>query len=323
MHSNENSLIEMLEQKEHFCTLFDEFYLPQGLALHQSLQQHAPESHLWILCMSNKTLQQLEKLNLANTSLLSLENIEDSKLLSVKPSRSKAEYCWTLTPFLPDYILRKGIKRVTYVDADLFFFDSPFLLIRELEKSNKEVLITEHAFDPKYDQTKASGRFCVQFLTFKNSETSIEVLRWWQEKCIEWCFAISEPTRFGDQKYLEQWPILYPASVHILIQTVKTLAPWNADFMFSHKSNLVPVFFHFHYFRLLSRNKARLFTGYKIPQIALKNIYMPYVCSLKRIRDQLDKSNVKIEVLPREKNLTSKLRSMFRQLKGIERVISW
>ena len=36
---------------EHYVTLFDSLFLPQGLALHASLQQHAGEHRLWVLCV--------------------------------------------------------------------------------------------------------------------------------------------------------------------------------------------------------------------------------------------------------------------------------
>ena len=39
--------------------MFDSWFLPQGLALHSSLQQHAGAYRLWILCMDDDTEQVL------------------------------------------------------------------------------------------------------------------------------------------------------------------------------------------------------------------------------------------------------------------------
>ena len=117
--------------------------------------------------------------------------------------------------------------RATYIDADVFFLDDPRILLEELDESGKHVLITEHAYSPEYDRSHDSGRFCVQFLTFDRSPAAGEVIAWWQERCLEWCFARYENGKFGDQFYLDQWPALFGDRVHIVRQVEKTLAPWN------------------------------------------------------------------------------------------------
>ena len=101
------------------------------------------------------------------------------------------------------------------------------ILLKELDESGKHVLITEHAYAPEYDRAHDSGRFCVQFLTFDRSDSAREVMRWWQDRCVEWCFARYENGKFGDQVYLDQWPTLFGDRVHIVRQVEKTLAPWN------------------------------------------------------------------------------------------------
>lgn len=279
---------------EHFCTLFDSNFLPQGLALQQSIQRHCPQSVLWILCMDELVEKQLKTLSLSNVRLLSLKGVETPELLRVKPSRSRGEYCWTLTPFLPSFVFAKDpeVMRVTYVDADLFFFSSPQSFFSELENAKKSVLITEHAYDPRYEQSETSGRFCVQFVTFLRNSAAEAVLQWWQERCIEWCFARHEDGKFGDQKYLDQWPTLFGAAVHILQQKEKTHAPWNADYYNEHS----PVFFHFHGLRIVEANKIRLFLGYQIRK-ALP-LYNSYVEALRSNIRRMKEKNIRLPTLP-------------------------
>ncbi len=85
-------------------------------------------------------------------------------------------------------------------------------------------------------------------------------MRWWQERCLEWCFARYEDGKFGDQVYLDQWPTLFGDRVHVVRQVEKTLAPWNVrHFAKKTRSRLEPVFYHFHALRLLAaRREARL-----------------------------------------------------------------
>src|SRR5512146_2759101 len=243
---------------EHFVTLFDNNFLPVGLCLHASLLEHGQPFHLWILCMDDLVEQNLHRLALPHVSLIPLREVEDVRLLAVKPTRSRGEYCWTLTPFTPQFVFDRDpqVRRITYLDADMFFFSSPRSLLEEFEQSGKHVLITEHAYDPRYERfgrARRGGRFCVQFITFRRSPEAGKVMRWWQERCMEWCYARVEAGKFGDQKYLDQWPALFGAEVHILSQKEKTLAPWNVAYYekLGH-GKLSPVFYHFHGLRILS-----------------------------------------------------------------------
>ncbi len=280
------------KNEEHFCTLFDSYFLPIGMALHESLMRHAQPFHLWILCMDDRVEQQLEQLRLPYATPVPLRNIETSNLLNVKQNRSVAEYCWTVTPFTLKMVFNRAplAKRATYVDADVFFFDNPRILLQEMDRAEKSVLITEHAYAPENRYLlKRNGRFCVQFMPFRQTIEGLKVLEWWQERCIEWCFAKHEDGKFGDQKYLECWPERFSMDVHILRLTEKTLAPWNANYFFrKFGEKLNPVIYHFQGLRIM-QNRVRLFGGYYIGVKPMKlykeylNVLESKVCLLKSI----------------------------------------
>ena len=306
---------------EHFCTLFDSNFLPQGLSLYRSLEKHAGDFHLWILCMDKQVEEQLKTLQLKNVSMLSLHEIENQELLRVKASRSAVEYFWTLSPFLPNFILNHSpeLKRITYLDADLFFFDSPEKLLQELDQSGKQALITEHAYAPEYNQTEKSGRFCVQFVSFTNTEKAKNILKWWQDRCIEWCFARHEDGKFGDQKYLDQWPSLFPDAVCVLENKTLTLAPWNVKFYLQQSPGLKPVFFHFHGLRIYP-SSIRLFSGYSIGKRAEK-FYQIYVNELKESMAGMAKNCLKLSVMQPNYTFLDKLRILKRTLLGREKFL--
>jgi hypothetical protein len=287
---------------EHFCTLFDKNYLPLGMALHQSLLIHAQPFHLWILCMDEQVEQQLKQLNLIYVTLIPLREIETPELLSVKAERSRGEYCWTLTPFTFEAVFDRdiAISQVTYLDADLFFFDDPKILLNELPE-DKDVLITDHAYAPEYDQSEISGRFCVQFLTFKRSQKAFKVIHWWQERCLEWCFNRVEDGKFGDQKYLDSWLQLFGDSVYIIRQTNKTLAPWNINF-FSKKNKIdsEPVFYHFHTLKIISPNLIQLYFKYRIGKRGLK-LYKIYADAVVTSLQKMKSMGMLISFLPQAK----------------------
>lgn len=253
---------------EHYCTLFNSNFLPMGLSLHSSLLRHAQPFHLWILCMDEAVEQQLRLLDLPHVTLIPLREFETPELRSVRPTRSTLEYCWTCTPFTISAVFERcpSARRVTYLDADLFFFSSPSPLLDELEASGRDVLLTEHAFAPQYRHfAKTHGRFCVQFLTFQNTPAAQRVCRWWQERCLEWCYARFEEGRFGDQLYLDAMPELFLPNVHISYQPELTLGPWNV-YHFEHTLGeaMRPIFYHFSGFRLVGPRWARLYIGYRV-----------------------------------------------------------
>jgi hypothetical protein len=270
------------------------------MCLHASLLEHAQPFHLWILCMDELVEQQLRQLALPHVSLIPLQEVETDALLGVKNGRTRGEYCWTLTPFTPQFVFDRdqAVKRVTYLDADLFFFDSPNILLKELEESGKDVLITEHAYAPEYDQTVTSGRFCVQFMTFRRTVGGLKVMEWWQERCLEWCFNRVEEGKFGDQKYLDDWPERFASEVHVLRQVEKTLAPWNVKYLTQNQPNdFKPVMYHFHSLRLVSPRRVLLYLGYRIDNKG-GILYAEYIRALKISRAILKKNSIPMPVIP-------------------------
>lgn len=301
---------------EHFCTLFDKNYLPLGMTLHSSLMEHAQPFHLWVLCMDKVVEAQLKKLALPNTTTISLSTVETPELLGIKEGRSRGEYCWTLTPFTFQMVFDrdKTAQRVTYLDADLFFFDNPNILLQELTNTRKHVLITDHGYDPRYDQSAESGQFCVQFVTFNRSPEAFQVMHKWQAQCVEWCFNRHEQGRFGDQKYLDTWPIEFNEIVHIFQAPEKTLAPWNVKFYAARgKGKLSPVFYHFHGLRFLSPKLIRLYTKYKIGTQG-KVLYDTYKTELSQSLKKLSSTEIPIPSLPEHK---SEITTLLRYIKQI------
>ena len=269
---------------EHYVTLFDSLFLPQGIALHRSLERWAGSFTLWVLCLDDATHRELTKLRLPNMRLLRLGDLETPELLRVKPGRSRAEYCWTLTPFTPRFVFEADptVSRVTYVDADLWCLNSPAPIFRELDASFKPVLITSHGYAPEYDHSAASGRFCVQFVTFTRDRGE-PVRKWWEERCIEWCYARPEDGKFGDQKYLDDWPERFSSYVHVLERQEWLLAPWNAT-RFPYGDALI---YHFHGLRLMERGQVSVGDDYAIPPVLMQHVYKPYMECLGQVAREL------------------------------------
>ncbi len=244
-----------------FCTLFDKNYLTRGLSLYNSLLKHCPDFKLWILCMDDNCFQMLKKLELEKAELIQLKNFEDPELLKAKCNRSHGEYCWTCTPSICLYVLRnnKKLKTITYLDSDLFFYSSPLPIYEEF--NNNSIMIIPHRL-PSFKKKKEeeAGKFNVGMLIFRNNTNGLNCLNWWRRKCNEWCFNYVENNKYGDQKYLDEFPKKFP-DVHILQHIGANVAPWNIrNYKITKKNketyidNSILIFYHFYQFKIHPRS---------------------------------------------------------------------
>ncbi|MBL7815865.1 MAG: hypothetical protein JNL70_12695 [Saprospiraceae bacterium] len=213
----------------NFCTLFDANYLARGLVTYDSLMAVTEgDAHLYVFAFDDKCYNVLTSMQLPNITVISLTEFEDEQLLAIKQTRSRGEYCWTCTSSTILYCIEKfNLSHCTYIDADMYFYQNPKILIDE-KPSNCSVIITEHRYTPAYDKSKLSGKYCVQFMYFDNTKEGLDALKWWRERCLEWCYNRFEDGKFGDQKYLDDWTTRF-AGVHVLRHLGGGLAPWNVQ----------------------------------------------------------------------------------------------
>lgn len=299
---------------EHFVTLFDSNYLLQGLALHRSLESQGEPFVLWVVCMDENVERAIISLGYPSLKAIALTELEslEPRLLDVKPLRSRGEYCWTLTPFTYAAVHAKDaeIKRVTYVDADLYFWGPASALLDQMDRTGADVMLTEHAYAPEYRQEALAGVYCVQFLPFAFNASGIEILSWWQERCLEWCYARFEGGRFGDQKYLDDWLVRWGKQrVAVLEDKSLTLAPWNIDHIAPESPRGI---YHFHGLRIYSNERVRLWSCYRIGKKNRLMIYEPYLSALGEIRKMLMLSNLKWTQFEVERGITKQAKKMGR-----------
>lgn len=260
----------------HYVTLFDQNYASRALALYKSLERSSDHFVLWVVALDSYVEELLSALRIENLKIIPLREVETPQLRLCKLSRSQAEFCWTLTPFVFDWVFERESRTefVTYVDADLWFLRAPKVLFDQFTNSEADVLITEHAYHPAFDSTATSGYFCVQFLSVKRKSSS-DVISRWKSQCLDWCFAYPEDGKFGDQGYLSEWPDRYPGRVFIPPRKEWFQGPWNA-LRFPYGEALS---FHFH--SLVYLGAGRYSVGfYPVPKPHKAHLYRAYVKDL-------------------------------------------
>ena len=220
----------------------------------------------------------------------------DPELLKKKKSRSKVEYYFTCSPAFPLYLLETHaeLEEITYLDADLYFLDSPSIVYDEIDDSS--IAIIPHRFSRKLRHKEKYGIYNVSLVYFRRDENGLACLRWWRRRCLEWCHAWVEKDRFADQKYLDRWPGLFDG-VRVLQNKGLNLAAWNmADFSISSdragsiRVDRQPlVFFHF---QGLRRIRSWLYDPYtlnsklRLRGYVKKQIFLPYIQTLIRMHNR-------------------------------------
>jgi hypothetical protein len=320
--------------------LFNSQYLSRGLALYHSLVQHALAFHLYIYAFDNKVDQILRALNLPNVTVISLNEFETPELLNIKSTRTIGEYCWTCTPAVILHSLEKyNIDSVCYLDADLFFWGDPKILLTEVAEGS--ILLTEHRYTKRYDYAEISGKYCVQFMYFRNDTRGLAALTWWRDACLDWCFDRVEPHRFGDQKYLDDWLVRFEG-VKVLKHLGGGVAPWNVqqyrvvnttDGILLREENehltFNLIFYHFHGLKFV--NQSIDCGTYKLSKEIIRHVYKPYIEQLHRQEKFLQQnltvspllSNVNIHChVKKEKTMRERLRNIKRKILGTDNTLS-
>ena len=278
----------------HYCTYFDQRYLPRALALYQSLKEHGDDFCLWALCLDELSYQRLTALNLQEMRPISHEEFTrgDEQLLAARGNRSLVEYYFTCSPSLPLFVLNAdpAIDMITYLDADLYFFASPEHLFGEIGPAS--IAIIPHRFPDAMRHLEENGIYNVSWITFRRDAEGLACLQRWRSQCLEWCYDRVEGTRYADQGYLNDWPATY-RNLIIIQQKGANLAPWSiSGYQLSFRNACVWVdddpliFFHFQslayvqsgtYALNLKKYKA------KISRLIKVKIYAPYIKVLEEI----------------------------------------
>ena len=277
---------------------------------------------LYILAMDDRCCEILKSMALSNVTVISLEEFEDEELLEIKAKRARAEYCWTCTASLIDYVFETYKEDYcTYIDSDLCFYKNPHVLIEEMHHAGCSVQIVEHGFGRGMiarEKEKGAGRYCVQFNTFKNDNYGREILSTWKSQCRNHCSMA--PGEMGDQKYLSDWAEKYD-KVHVLTHQGGGVAPWNL-FRFRHvegepgylidkksKEKFELIFYHFHHLEYIDAEhvnmnvfKKELGTDEKL----VFEIYIPYLKKMEEVKKMLSEQFGIAPLIKKHPGLVSK-----------------
>ncbi len=277
-----------------FVTLFDKNYITRGYALYNSLMRQTRESFiLYVLGMDNDVCKAFEGQD--SVRIFTVDDVLDKYpiLSGIRSERNHKEFCWSLSAFCIKYVLEVLEEQTcVYLDSDIYFYSDPQIILDKIGTCS--VMITPHNYSPVYDQTETSGKFCVQFMCFKNNPQGVKILNWWSDRIVEKCSDDASDSSFGDQKYLDDWESRFGDDVCVCREIGCGVAPWNCQkFQLEFDNNGICVvdrvskvkkplvFYHFHDFRRINEDAWRIAGGYQIPDGFFRLLYMNYINEVK------------------------------------------
>jgi hypothetical protein len=292
-----------------FCTLFDSCYATRGLVMLDSLEAYCrPDDEIIVLAIDDEAKKILARFNTARRRVVEVSELEDAELLALRAIRPRKEFCWTCTPALVAWMVRKSAENnvVIYVDADLMFFREPQILLEELE-NGVSILIHEHRFSPdRVSWEPEVGRFNVGFVAFRVGDEALACVERWRAQTIECCVRNPASGHCGDQAYLNEWPQLYK-NLRIMRHIGGGVAPWNVNQYRIGSNSHGPtvdgqdvVFFHYHALRTLDDPLFGMIAvhpaeGYDLLPAAHPFFFRPYAKRLGRVTRRLRQAGFAVE----------------------------
>ena len=264
-----------------------------------SLLTHSPEAEVWVLALNNLAHEIVGDYYSGRVRVVGMAEFEQvmSPIADLRSERSPVEYIFTCTAAWTRFVMDASAhdsELVTYLDADLWFFDSPVSLISSL--AGASVAITPHRYPRTLKRHEKYGVYNVGWVSFRDDAHGRACLKWWDDNCRRWCFDRIEGHLFADQGYLNDFASVTDG-VAVINNPGVNLAPWN---LASHRvvSNgqgiLVDddplLFFHFHginrrgmrfYFKHLQYHTRSTTT-------IRDGIYRPYLENLTAIERQIE-----------------------------------
>jgi hypothetical protein len=245
-------------QKISIVTIISMNYVSYAKVLYDSIiQYNGNEIDFHVLIVDKKNLDTYEiiKMNFENFTFAEDLSIDDGERLFYK--YDIVELNTALKPTFIKYIFKQGYENIIYLDPDIQVFSKINPILDALQKN--DIVLTPHSLKPIMDGHRPSeidflrtGLFNLGFIALRASCNSLEMLDWWESRCLNLGFNDTSYGLFVDQKWIDLVPVFFN-SVYILKHPGCNVAYWNLHerkILLDYKKDLLVndehlIFFHF------------------------------------------------------------------------------
>ena len=299
-----------MQRKVLYVTLSDSDFAPRTITMLESLRKFDVFSEFLFVTVGEFSAEELGAIRLLNIPTAPIEEII-SKILyeQIISSRSALSSFWTFPSVVISKLISKdsSFSDIVYLDADLYFYGDVQECWEEIPFGN--LGIVRHNFSKRLESSfPDSGEFNVSWVSFPKDEFGKNVAEEWAQQCLEQCpdapIVYNGKTIYGDQRYLDEWPIKYEKKLTQISHKGVGVAPWNYEnYSISFEKNWKVdennlIFYHFSSHQFGFALARRMGTEYsKVKPIPVK-LYIEYENHLAKIAIELGKTNWKSRYTP-------------------------
>lgn len=237
-----------------------------------------------MVCVDDRAADLVESLNLPRLVVVRHDEYVTEELRRTRAQRSLSEYCWSSKPFAMLHVMGRfpDATWVVYLDSDMMVFADPDIA---LPGDGCHYLLTPHRFHASFARyAKEAGVHNAGYVAARNTVEGQKVLSWWGNRCIERCSAVPTERAYADQKYLDEFGVLFPFGESSMRKGLN-VAPWNID---SYQVHCVGdrisvddeplLLYHFQSLQTYDDGTLSLYRGRnRIAVNVMEAIYSPYV----------------------------------------------
>jgi hypothetical protein len=216
--------------KNLICTVIALNYIPQAMALRDSIEKFHPDLEFCVLIIDSKHRNHPY---LKDSKIVLVEDldIEESALSEMFDYYDTVELSTALKPSFLKYLLKLNADVVTYLDPDTVLYSSIEIGFEEAIKHG--IVICPHRLTPSNVYNSDFFELSLlKFGVFNLGYISVTrkanlMLDWWEER-LRW-FSSRYPNEvwFTDQKWIDLVPALFECK--ILKHSGYDVAPWNIN----------------------------------------------------------------------------------------------
>lgn len=216
-------------------TIVAKNYIGLAQILESSIRQYYNELSFYIVVADE--ISEILKKELPPNVLIAKEalGINDEAWIDMSFKYDLTEFCTSIKAasclyFFDNY----DFDNVIYLDPDIYFYNSIGQIFDTL--SNYSIMLTPHItqFMEKGDSDSnetiwhGCGMYNLGFCGLHRSEKTKNMLNWWHDRLVEYCYIDSYDFLYTDQKWMDFLPSFFSSDELLITSHLgMNMAPWN------------------------------------------------------------------------------------------------
>jgi len=208
------------------------FALAKGLA--NSIREHHEESDVEVIIVIADSVDDVSIFEGTGYKIVLADKIGIPKYKDMSFKYNVTEFCTSVKPFVFSYLFNTNkYSKLIYFDPDILVYNKLDCIFISLDE--KSIILTPHFITPEITFTGNSsetltlfaGIYNLGFLALKNNSVSDKMLKWWEYRLQELCYADKFDALHVDQKWMDFVPAFFPADTLIEHNLGYNIAFWN------------------------------------------------------------------------------------------------